>query len=86
VTQAQRSGARDPEQGPDHPRAGAAARRRDRLILTQPPPPRPAPRRPARGDEEPSPPRPTGAATGDGRREELLAEIDELVDGGRDTA
>lgn len=92
VTQAQRTGAqRDAEQGPGDPQAGASARRRardrddDRVILTQPPPPRPAPRRPARDDDEPSPPRPTGAATGDERREELLAEIDELVDGDRPT-
>jgi hypothetical protein len=84
VTQAQRTGARrDAEQGPDHPRATAAARRRahDRIILTQPPPPRPAPRRPSPDDEEPPPPRSTGGATGDERCQELLAEIDELVDG-----
>ena len=84
MTQAQRTGARrDADQGPDHPRANAASRRRahDRFILTQPPPPRPTPRRPARDDEEPPPPQPTGEATGDERHQELLAEIDELLDG-----
>jgi hypothetical protein len=84
VTQAQPTGVRrDADQGPDHPRAGAASHRRarDRVILTQPPPPPPTPRRPARDDEEPPPPQTTSAATGDERREELLAEIDELVDG-----
>jgi hypothetical protein len=84
MTQAQGSGAwRDAEPGLDDPTARAASRRRarDRVILTQPPPPRPEPRRPA-GDEEELPPSPaTGHATGDERREELLAEIDRLVDG-----
>jgi hypothetical protein len=84
VTQAQRTGThRDADQGPDHPRAGAAFRRRahDRVILTQPPPPRPAPRRPGCDDEEPLPLEPTSRATGDERHEELLAEIDELIAG-----
>jgi len=84
VTRAQRSGAqRDADQGPDHPRASAASRRRaqDRVILTQPPPPPPTRRRPGRDDEEPPPPEPTSGATGAKRGEELLAEIDELVDG-----
>ena len=84
MTQAQRTGGRpDPEQGPGGP-AGEVARRRvrDRVILTQPPPPSPTPRRPAHDDEEDQAPQPTSAATGDERREELLAEIDELVDEG----
>jgi hypothetical protein len=82
VTQARSTGApRDSEHGLDDPRAGALSRRRarDRVILTQPPPPRPAPRRPGREDEEPQPSL-TGA-TGDERAERLIAEIDELIDG-----
>jgi len=51
------------------------------VILTQPPPPRPTPSHPAPDDEELSPSLSTGSATDDERREEPLAEIDELVDG-----
>jgi hypothetical protein len=83
VTQAQRSGARQESgQRPDEPRLSAAARRRahDRIVLTQPPPPPPKPRRPARDDEEPAP-LPAGGETGDQSCDELVAEIDELVDG-----
>ena len=84
MTQAQRSGARpDPEQGPGGPADGVARRRvRDRVVLTQPPPPPPTPRRPAPDDEEPQPSQPTSGSSGDERRAELLAEIDELVDEG----
>jgi hypothetical protein len=84
VTQAQRTGGqREADQGSDHPGAGAASRRRarDRVILTQPPPPRPAPRRPTPDDEEPAPTQPDSGATPDERREELLAEIDDLIGG-----
>jgi hypothetical protein len=83
VTQAQGTGVRrDSEQGLDDPRADAASRRRarHRVILTQPPPPGPEPRRPA-GDEETAPSPSANGATSDERHEELLAEIDELVEG-----
>ena len=85
MTQAQRTGAqRDSEQGLDDPPAGALSWRRargGRVILTQPPPPPPEPRRPARDDEEPAPSQSSIGVTGDERRKELLAEIDELVEG-----
>ena len=84
MTQAQRiGGQREADQGSDHPGAGAASRRRarDRVILTQPPPPRPTPRRPSGDDEEPTPARPTTGEIRDERGEELLAEIDDLIDG-----
>ncbi|MFF5296028.1 hypothetical protein [Paractinoplanes globisporus] len=92
MTQAQWPGARPPEaeQGPPDPAAGAAARRRererdkrdrDRVILTQPPPPPPKPRRPTRDDDEPDATQPTGEAESGDRSDEVLAEIDELVEG-----